>query len=68
MKFKIKEKVTTFRKVATLVENAVKSNQSFAALRGGVTVLSEDLTGICAQQNRPTRAEIHVTVESLELD
>lgn len=35
MKFKIKEKVTTFRKVATLVENAVKSNQRFAALQGG---------------------------------
>lgn len=36
--------------------------------RGDVAVLSEDLTGICVQQNCPTRAEINVTIGGLELD
>lgn len=56
MKFKIKENVTTFRKLQLeqkMLLNLIRALLPFAVGGGGFAVISEHLTGICYNKIDP---------------
>lgn len=53
MNFKIKENVTTFRKLQLEQKTLLNLIRALLPFRGGVAVLSEDLTGICYNKIDP---------------